>query len=106
MSVVDIPNTFIQTPHEGKSVFIKIKGKLATISCNCAPHIYAPFITQEMGQPTLYVKALKAIYGLMEIALLFYKKLRKDITKIGFKVNPYDPCVANMQVHNNQMTLT
>ena len=95
VAVVDIPNAFIQTLHEGKPVFIKIKGKLASILCKCAPHIYEPFVTQEKGQPTLYVKVLKAIYGLLESALLFYKKLRKDITKIGFKVNPYDPCVAN-----------
>ena len=61
---------------------------------------------QEQGQPILYVKALKAIYGLLESALLFYKKLRRDITDIGFKVNPYDPCMANMQVNGSKMTLT
>ena len=33
-------------------------------------------------------------------------KLRNDINKIGFKVNPYDPCVANMQVNDDQITLT
>ena len=104
--VVDIPNAFIQTQQEVKIIFIKVKGKLATILCNCAPHIYKPFITQERGQPTLYVKTLKAIYGLLESMLLFYKKLRKDITEIGFKVNPYDPYVANMQINEGQITLT
>jgi len=38
--------------------------------------------------------------------LLFYKKLRKDMESIGFVVNPYDPCVANMMVEGKQLTIT
>ena len=106
VAIVDIPNAFIQTPHVGRKVIIKIRGKLAIILCSCAPHIYKPYVTLEREQPTLYVQAEKAIYGLLESALLFYKKLKKDITEIGFRINPYDPCVANMMVEGHQMTLT
>ena len=48
----------------------------------------------------------QAIYGLLVAAILWYKKFRASIEKIGFKVNPYDPCVANKMIDNNQMTLT
>jgi hypothetical protein len=32
----------------------------------------------------------------MRASLLFYRKLRKEFEKYGLKVNPYNPCVANM----------
>ena len=48
----------------------------------------------------------KAIYRLLESALFFYKQLRKKIEEIGFQVNPYDPCVANMMVNDEQLTIT
>jgi hypothetical protein len=39
-------------------------------------------------------------------ALLFYKKLLKDLEDRGFVVNPYDPCVANKTVNGKQFSIT
>ena len=58
------------------------------------------------GKPLLYIKMYKALYGLLRSALLFYKKLVGDLQKYGFKVNPYDPCVANAMINGSQMTVT
>ena len=38
-------------------------------------------------------------------ALLWYKKLKKDLEGIGFRFNPYDPCVCNRMIQNKQHTL-
>ena len=38
-------------------------------------------------------------------ALLFYRKLVGDLELYGFKINPYDPCVANMDINGSQMTI-
>ena len=38
-------------------------------------------------------------------SLLWYKKLRGDLESIGFKFNPYDPCVANRMKNGNQHTV-
>ena len=54
----------------------------------------------------LYVKLNKALYGLLRAALLFYKKLRRELKAMGFVVNPYDPCVANRMVNRKQQTVT
>ena len=35
-------------------------------------------------------------------ALLWYKKLKKDLEGIGFKFNPYDPCVCNRMIRKKQ----
>ena len=47
----------------------------------------------------------KAMYGLLKSALRFYKKLVKDLKAYGFRLNPYDPCVANMMVNGEQHTV-
>ena len=47
----------------------------------------------------LYVQTNKALYGLLQSALLFYKKLQKDLEGYGFVINPYDPCVANTMIN-------
>ena len=44
--------------------------------------------------------------GLLQSALLFYHKLRKELEDYGFEVNPYDPCVANKIINGSQMTVT
>jgi hypothetical protein len=48
---------------------------------------------------------LKAIYGMLEAALLWYKTYRKDLEDIVFVFNPYDPCVANKKVQGLQQTI-
>ena len=102
---LDIPNAFIQTEHEGQTVHMKIRGRLVDILVSIDPSTYEPFVTIEYGQKVLYVKLLKAIYGTLEAALLFYKKLRKDLEENGYRVNPYDPCVANKMIEGKQHTI-
>ena len=55
------------------------------------------------GKPILYMKLQEALYGLMCSALLFYRKLVKDLEGNGFIINPYDPCMANKMVNRTQM---
>ena len=52
------------------------------------------------------ILVLKAIYGMLQSALLFYLKLRTDLEGIQFKFNPYDACVANRIVKGTQQTVT
>ena len=69
--------------------------------------MYRKYVTTGPNrEPILYVRLLKALYGLLRSALLFYKKLRADLKKKGFEVNPYDPCVANKVINGLQMTVT
>ena len=51
-------------------------------------------ITNKSGQKVLIVECLNAVYHTMVAALLYYKKFVKSLTKQGFKLNPYDGCVA------------
>ena len=52
------------------------------------------------------MKLNKALYGLLQSALLFYKKLMRDLVSEGFKVNDYDPCVAHKDINGHNMIVT
>lgn len=106
VAIVDIPNAFPQTPHEGEKVIMKIRGELALLLVKTNPELYEKFLVEENKQPVLYVEILKALYGLVDASLLFYKKLVKDLKNEGFVLNEYDPCVANKVVNGKQLTLT
>ena len=36
---------------------------------------------------------------------MFYEKLVGDLEAYGFKINPYDPCVANKMICGKQLTV-
>jgi hypothetical protein len=83
-----------------------LKGGLAVLMVQVALNLYRKYISVERkGMAKLYAKMQKAIYGLLRSALLFYKKLVANLESIGFKLNPYDPCVANTEVNGTQMTV-
>jgi hypothetical protein len=108
---VDIPNAFVQTTvpqtdNEGDRITMKIAGPLVEMLVDLDPEIYKNFVSFEGNTPILYVHVKKALYGMLQSALLFYKKLIKDLAFIGFETNPYDPCVANRTVNGKQHTVT
>ena len=70
-----------------------------------APEIYANYVVMEKGKKVLYTKVLRALYGMLIAALLWYKKLQKDLELIGFWFNAYDLCVANQMKNRKQHTI-
>jgi hypothetical protein len=104
----DVPNAFVQTPipQDGDKIIMKIRGQLVDLLLEIAPEAYKPYIVYENNKMVLYVRMLRALYGMLVASILYYKKFGKDIEGIGFHVNPYDPCVANQQVKGKQQTVT
>jgi hypothetical protein len=105
----DIPNAFVQTDmvnDSNEKIIMKIRGQLVDMLVALDPELYTPYISSESSEKIIYVELLKALYGTLQAALLFYKKLKKDLEGIGFKINPYDPCVANRTIKNKQHTVT
>ena len=80
---------------------MKIRGELALILVQLFPEYYKDYLTYEKGRPILCVQVLKALYGMLQSSLLYYKKFVKDIEEIGFELNPHDPCVANKMVNGS-----
>ena len=106
----DIPNAFIQAmmPKTGKGedrVILKITGFLLDLLVEIAPEVYAEYVVLENGKKVLYLVVVRALYGMLVSALLWYKRFRKDLEKEGFEFNPYDPCVANRMINGKQHTV-
>jgi hypothetical protein len=53
----------------------------------------------------MYVELLKALYGTVRAARLFWDKLSGKLLEWGFTPNPYDPCVMNKTVDGQQLTV-
>ncbi len=91
----DIPSAFVNMDID-ENMLMVVNGKLVEMMVHIAPQIYRKYITLDRkGMPMLYMKLQKALYGLMRVRLLFYRKLCKELEEYGFMVNPYDQCVAN-----------
>jgi hypothetical protein len=108
VAVVYIPNAFTQTVVEDEKdrAFIRIHGPLVDILVSIAPDVYGPYVmVGKKGEKQLLVQCLTALYGTMVALLLYYKKFVKSLKTKGFRLNLYDPCVANKQVKGEQLTV-
>ena len=107
----DLPNAFIQAevPKDKKKkserIIMKITGKLVDVLISIAPEVYSGYVVYENGKKVIYVVVLRALYGMLISALLWYKKFCSDLEGIGFIFNPYDPCIANRIVKKKQQTI-
>ena len=109
VTTINIPNAFIQTrlDDDSNKVLMRLHGKLAKLMVKVAPEIYSKYVSVDSkGELVLYVHLLNALYGIIKAALLYYECFVCDIMAIGFKLNPYDPCIANKIVHGKQLTIT
>ena len=86
-------------------VVMKITGVLVDMLVELDYEKYAHLVVYENGKKVLYVIVEKALYGMLQAALLWYEKFRSDLEGIGFKFNPYDPCIANRIVDGKQQTI-
>ena len=83
-----------------------LRGELAELMVLIEPALYRKYVTVDSKRrKVLYVRMHKALYGMLRSALLFYRKLVKDLKGDGFQINPYDPCVANRMVNGKQQTV-
>jgi hypothetical protein len=73
---------------------LKVEGQLVDILCDVCEK-YRKFVCYKNGKKVLYLKLLKALYGCVKSALLWYDLFSSKLKELGFELNPYDLCVAN-----------
>ena len=103
VGVGDIPGAYLQADMEDL-VFVKMRGKSVDIMCKMDIE-YEKYVTYEKGTKILYLRLNKALYGCIQSAMLWYELFRKTLEKMGFEVNPYEPCVANKMIDGKQCTI-
>ena len=104
VATVDIPGAFMQGDQD-ETVHMRLEGTLAELLTKCDPKLYRKYVAKENNKPVLYVELVKALYGTLRAALIFWRKLTSKLVDWGFTINPYDWCVANKQINGQQCTL-
>ena len=106
---LDIPNAFIQTgmpqKERGERIIMKVRGKLVDWLVDLDSITYLNMVVIKKGVKVIYLEILRAIYGMLEALLLWYRKFRSDLETIGFEFNVYDPCVAQRSKGKHQHTI-
>ena len=108
VSGIYILNTFIQICVEKieDMATIIVIGGLVDVLVEITPDIYGPYVsTEKKGVTTLILRCNNSIYRIIIASLLYYRKFCKKIKHLQFKINPYDPCVANRTIDDNRQTL-
>jgi hypothetical protein len=83
---------------------LKMEGESVDIMCDVCQQ-YNFFVCYENGNKVLYLELLKALYGRVQSALLWYKLFSSTLNEMGFELNPYDTCVANKTIGGKQCTI-
>ena len=105
VAVVDIPGAFMQADMD-PGVYMRIDGAMAELLMEVDYDMYHPHMVMEKGKPVIYVELLKALYGTLRAARLFWETLSGKLQEWGFTLNAYDSCVANKYVDGQQCTIT
>jgi hypothetical protein len=100
----DVPGAFTQCDMD-ELVHVRFVGKMAKMLEQLNPKLYRKHVLMENGKKVLYAKLNKALSGTLQAALLFWMDQSETLESMGFQINPYDQCVANMWVDGSQCTI-
>ena len=104
-AIFDVPGAYLHAKiPDDKFAILKIEGEFVDIMCEVNPE-YKADVRYENGKKVLYLQILRALYGMIESAVLWYKLYTEVLHKEGFELNAYDKCVANKMVKNKQCTI-
>ena len=103
VATADVAGAFLHGIMED-FVVIKLVGDEVDIMCNVDGK-YRQYVVYEHGKKTIYLQLHKALYGTLLAAIIWYKTFKGCLEGLGFKLNPYDPCVANLMVDGKQLTI-
>ena len=99
----DIPGAFMQADID-KQLFIKLEQDIALLLIRKDPS-YSKYMTYEKKKPVINTELSKALYGILQATLLFWRELSQFLRGHGFTANPYDPCGVNKVINENQCTM-
>jgi hypothetical protein len=101
---VDISGAFMQADID-EVMHVIFEVEIAKMLVRMDPKLYWKYIRDDNGKAVLYVELLKALYGTLRAALLFWKLLSRKLILWGFTINPYDWCVTNKMIDGKQCTV-
>ena len=99
----DIVGAFLHALEKDFTV-IKFVNEQVDILCRTNTK-YEEFVTVEGKNKVIYLMLDHALYGTLTAAIRWYELLTSTLVEHGFKLNPYDFCVANSVINDKQCTI-
>jgi hypothetical protein len=104
VATADIAGAYLKAPMDDY-VVMKFTGDTVRILCDMNPAHGKFVVTEPGGLKSLYVRLVKALYGCVKSAYLWYHMFSGTLQKMGFVLNPYNSCVANCIIDGKQCTV-
>jgi hypothetical protein len=104
VATADVAGAYLHAEMEDFTL-LKMEGESVDIMCNVSED-YRNYVCIENGKKVLYLKLLKALYGCMQSALLWYELFSSTLQGAGFELNQYNTCIANKMINGKQCTIT
>ena len=105
VAVLDVPGAFMQADID-ELVHVRFTGEMVKMLLQIDEQMYSEYVMMEKGEQVMYMELLKALYGTLRAARLFWQKLSKQLIDVwGFIPNKYNDCVVNKMINGSQMTV-
>ena len=105
VAVPDVLGAFMQADID-ELVHVRFTGEMVKMLLQIDKQMYSLDVLMEKGEQVMYMELLKALYGTLRAARLFWQKLSKQLIDVwGFVPNKYDDCVVNKMINGSQMTV-
>ena len=103
VATADVAGAYLRAKMNDKVLF-KLTGQAVDILCE-TNEMYKQFESIVNGKKVIYLRLKRALYGCVQSALLWYNTFITELVSEGFKLNRYDPCVANKTINGSQFTI-
>ena len=102
VATIDIPGAYLNAdmPKGEGTILVRTRFVISNILIQLDSSA-VPFLNDD---ETIVVELDKALYELVESALLWYQLLCKRLMKIEYTMNPYDRCVFNKSERDNSQS--
>jgi hypothetical protein len=97
VATADVAGAYLKAQMSG-FILMKFTGNLVDILCNMNPD-HLPNIAVEKGTKVLNMRLVKALYGCVKSAMLWYDLFT------GTHKDPNDPCITNAVIKGKQCTI-
>ena len=105
VKIVDVRGAFMHADQDDL-VHVQFTGEMVDKMIKIEEEMYASYVIWEGRQKVMDVELLKALYGTIKAAKLFWEKMTNHLVKDwGFTINPYDSCVVNKMINGKQWSI-
>lgn len=105
VATADVEGAYLNADMDDEVIMV-FEGNMVDYMVQANPERYAAFVhITSSGKKLLFVQVMKALYGCIKSAMLWYNMFASTLKGMGFVLNPYDPCVANKMINGKQCTI-